>query len=218
MPDNNWIKQTVNIPNFEIDVKFYTGTSYFGGDQEFDQLIGKPEFGEFHLNPKPRKNTFTTTRRIHNHVEELIKYYESVIAFSRKYDKKLESYFFRISPFIKNIDTQEELIRLSWTDTFFGTQNFLDTLKLKQEGLLFWDEDQGWELKVENHNSKIYFQDSDPQSKKIHYEVNVDRDELVKQVEFVLPQTEIIIDKLIAHFGIDYWCKSISYQERKKLF
>ena len=100
------------------------------------------------------------------------------------------------------------LVRFSWYDSLNEIRRLFSE-STKEEGNIFSDIDQSWELVVESYDGKIFIKERDPDDNKIYCSININRQELIKQMGKLLADTETIVGKLTSRFDSDYWTKRI---------
>lgn len=211
MIETNWKNTTTNISNINITIAFLTNRQfYFGSDKNRKQLEKWEDFSEALYLPFQNPDLLITTENIKDNKEELIKYYENVVALSKKHGKKISPSYFWIRPLLRDKEDNKILTGFPWYDTMNEVKYLFSELQKEEEGTVFYDVDQGWELVIENKDGKIYLQESDPDYNEIHCSINFDRNSMIQQSVFVLHETQKIINKLVKHFGFDCWTKRSS--------
>lgn len=210
MTENDWTNGTTTISNFEINVAFLTNKEYFfGNENDHKQIADKTNFTEPLYIPFDDKKFLVTTNNAFENLDELIRYYQSVLTLAKKYGKKPSQYYFWIRPIIKNLETGQVLVGFPWYDTLIEIRRLFSELKKDKDGNIFFDADQSWQLIVDNINGQIFIKEFDPDDNEIYCQIKLNRQEMIKQIEELLPKTESIITNLTNHFGIDYWTKRI---------
>jgi hypothetical protein len=208
---SEWTKEAEEIPNFELNVAFLTQKEYyFGDDNNMEQIADKEHYREPLYIPFSDKNLLVTTHHVADNLQELINYYESVFRLNDKYEKELSnaSYFW-IRPIIKNLDNGNILASFPWYDTLQEIRYLCNGLINNEEGEIFYDRDQGWEIIVENDDGKLFIKESDPDYNETFCCIWVDRQEMIKQVKTTLEKIELIVNQLANYFGVNYWEKRI---------
>lgn len=206
---SDWIKEAEEVPHFEINVAFLTRQEfYFGDDNDMVQIADKEHYREPLYIPFLDKNILVTTNNIFEHLEELIKYYESVMRLNHKYEKELRNWsYFWIRPIIKNLHDDKILASFPWYDTLGEIRYLCNHLTNNEEGEIFYDRDQNWEVIVENYEGKLFIKESDPDYNETFCCISVDRQEMLTQMKTLLEKTELIIKQLAEHYGVNYWEK-----------
>jgi hypothetical protein len=206
---SDWLKEAVDVPHFEINVAFLTQQEfYFGDDNDMAQIADKEHYREPLYIPFSDKDILVTTHNIFEHLEELIKHYESVMKLNLKYEKELRySSYFWIRPIIKNLNEGNILASFPWYDTLEEIRYLCNHLKDIEEGEIFYDRDQSWEIIIENYEGKLFIKESDPDYNETFCCISIDRQEMLMQIKILLEKTELIIKRLTEYFGINYWEK-----------
>lgn len=209
MTQNSWIKQTEYIQNFEIVVYFLVQKDFYFGDSNNPQQIEDENFREALY--APLGSPSISASGIEINLDEMIKHYASVFAMAKKHNKKIEQYYFWLCPYIKNIDANELLSNFPWYENLENIKDLFKQLRNEKDGKSYSDSDQSWQLLIEKQGDKIHIKESDPdeEEEEIYCQINLDRNELLRQADVIEEKTELAIKKLVAHFGVDYWTKYI---------
>ncbi|MCU0390342.1 MAG: hypothetical protein MUE81_04430, partial [Thermoflexibacter sp.] len=117
--------------------------------------------------------------------------------------------YFWIRPIIKNLDNGNILASFPWYDTLQEIRYLCNGLINNEEGEIFYDRDQSWEIIVESYEGKLFIKESDPDYDETFCCIWVDRQEMMAQVKTVLEKTELIVSQLAKHFGVNHWEKRI---------
>lgn len=210
MTENDWTNGTLTISNFEINVAFLTNKEYFfGNENDPKQIADKINFSEPLYLPFSDKAILATTNNISDNLDEIIKYYQSVLALAKKHNKKPSQYYFWIRPIIRNLETGEILVSFPWYDTLNEIRRLFIDLKKENEGNIFFDADQGWELVIDYFKGQLFIKESDPDYDETYCKITIDRQKIIRQIDDILLKTEKIVSKLTNHFGTDYWTKRL---------
>lgn len=195
------------ISRFSLDIKFITyrrcSIEYSSDNPE------QMDHTEDLYIPFSNDQLVITTRNIYDHIDELIKYYESLFRIHANHEKVLEpeSNYLWIGLFIQSLDKEEVSFGFHMYHKFNELKRLFLDLKNEAEGILFVDKGVGTELTVANIDGKIVITeyDPDPDYTEIFTLMHLDRQDFLHQMENVLTDTETIIRKLTIHFGKDYW-------------
>jgi hypothetical protein len=200
---SGWIEQSKHIENFKIDIAFMASDEfYFGGDNDAKQI--EDEKYREKLYP-PFGGGLITAKMAYERFDELVKYYDNVATLARKYDKKLEQYYFWVRPFLREAKSGEALVCFLWQDTFDVSSKSLESLTKENEGEILFDADQGWEIVAEKRGDRLYIKESDPDENVIMSIIDIDRNEAVKQINETINYAKIVIEKLVKRYGFDLW-------------
>ena len=214
----DWMKDAVTIDNVEIDIGFniwpsvYYGPSGGSSAKEYEHLhepIYQPKITLI----KGHSIKRALSRHVIDFESELIKYYRDLIRLSQKHEKRLYKGTpeFHLCPyFYKPIDFPVDFYLF---DYFSDCEYLFKALLSEEEGEIFFDQDQSWEMHIYLHDGKLYFHQSDPDdATQPAMQIVVkkfDSSELLLR----LKQTQQIINILIREFGFDRWSRSI-YEKR----
>ena len=200
----DWKKSAILQNNVKVDIGFMVSESfYFGPDNGFTP----EQYEELRVplyQPKLKKSgSFILSSEIVGNEEELIKHYQDVVMKYKEYGKVIsKSTHFWNRPIIYN---SEFVISFSWHDKFGEGRNVLDNLTSTEDGEIYWDMDQGWELEMVAEEGLIYAREWDPDYEEIHCQVKFDRVEARQQATVLIPTVSTLIKKLSGAIGHDYW-------------
>ena len=140
------------------------------------------------------------------HEAELAAYYRQIVAIARRHGLKLSQvrqYFWLDLRF----DNEDAGVRLSfpWYDTFAAMDPVLQALAGTDEGLIYDDQDQGWEVKVWARNGTLYIRESDPDSDDSGIAVTLPREGLRDRIVALRARTQQLITALAKELGADVW-------------
>lgn len=210
MTKTDWTIGTTAVSNFEINVAFLTNREfYFGDDNSPEQIADRKNFTEPLDIPFADKDLLVTANNVNGNLDELIKYYQSVLTLAKKHSKIPSQYYFWIRPIIRNLETKEVLVGFPWYDTLDEIRRLFSELNNETKGNIFFDADQSWQLTIDNFNGQIFIKECDPVDDEPYCQISLDRQEVVRQLGELLSKTERIIASLTNHFKTDYWAKRL---------
>lgn len=205
MDELEWTKTAKPVDHASLDVGFVISDSfYYGADNDFTleewessrTKITQPKLSKF--------GDFVLSSDVGD-VGELLNYYRDVLILAKEHKKRIEnrSSYFWIRPLIYERD--EFAITFPWYDTYEETKRFLESVEEKEEGQVFWDRDQCWELTAHARDGRLYLREWDPDYEEEHVSVSVDFASLRSQIKPTKNRTESILTQLRAALGRDYW-------------
>ena len=201
---NDWKKFATLQSNVKVDIGFMANEKfYFGPDNGFTP----EEYEQMQVplyQPKLRRTgRLILFSDIVGNEEELIKHYVDVSKKYLEYKKDIsKSTYFWNRPVIFN---SEFIISFAWHDRFSEGKNVLDNLTSTEDGEVYWDVDQGWELEIEAKENLIYARERDPDCEEVYCQVKFERSDIRKQASALIPNVSELIEKLAGSFGHDYW-------------
>jgi hypothetical protein len=206
MNNPNWLEKTIPIDSISFDIGFRVESSFYYGP-EFNITQDQWESCREAIPTTGLiiRDGFSLSENVINDIDGLILYYDDVIRKTKKHSKdiKYQSSYFRIRPVILTESGQS--VSFPIHDHYNESIRLLDALEAGSEGVLYWDQDQCWELEIIAHLGRVYIRDSDPDSSTENLLVNFPADQLVKQISPTRNRLDQIMRRLRARFEIDYW-------------
>lgn len=214
-----YISKSEFIPDLKLDIAFVVRDDFYYGDEnDFTEeewktnreLLFKPVLpllGKLYL----------LSDNIEGNEQQVLDYYASVIAVSKRYNKKISagnSYFWmRPVVYKENVDT----INFPWYDTMAEALPFLNAIQAKDEGCVFSDMDQGWHLEVHHDKGNTCFIYGSLEESEPYWVVSSNRFNLSEMAKSVKQRIEKQIENLSQHFGCDYWTKRepVDYNDKE---
>jgi hypothetical protein len=136
---------------------------------------------------------------------ELLAYYQSVITVARARGKQLwvsDSEFW-LRPVVWG--GGRELASCAWRDTPGEAEVMLASLLSSKDGELFYDVDEGWELRVTGKGKDLLFLEGDPFEGRVHAYFRCDREAVAVQAQQAIANLSELIPWLSEQLGADYW-------------
>jgi hypothetical protein len=201
---DDWKQSAILQTNVKVDIGFMANEKfYFGPENGFTPEQYEEMQVPLYQPNLNRSGSFILFSDIVGNEEELIKHYLDVSKKYMIYKKDIsKSTHFWNRPVIFN---SEFVISFSWHDRFREGKNVLDNLTATEDGEVYWDADQGWELEIAAKDNLMYARERDPDSEEIHCQVKFDRTEIRKQAIQLMPSVSALIEKLAGAIGHDYW-------------
>ncbi|MDS1311976.1 hypothetical protein [Marinobacter xiaoshiensis] len=201
---DDWKKSAILQNSVKVDIGFMANENFYYGPengftpQQYEEMrvpLYQPKLN--------RSGSFILFSDIVGNEEELLKHYLDVSKKYIEYKKDIsKSTHFWNRPVIFNSDF---IISFPWHDKFREGKNVLDNLTTTEDGGVYWDADQGWELEIEAKENLIYARERDPDYEEVHCQVKFDRAEIREQAAALIPNVSALIEKLSGAIGHDYW-------------
>lgn len=204
-----WFSDTSHIPFLEAEVCFLINDAFYFGPDTFEDLTANFEKYSEALGPPgiPRMvpSLVRTTEAFGNEAE-LVGYYEQVVRLARKHNQPFNSIrqYFWLRFRLWNTE-EKTYLTFPWYDSFSEIDGFITALAAGNEGLVFHDGDQGWELEVYSHGGLLYFRQRDRDADEIQVKVSVSRENLLNQLGMLRERAIGIIGTLSDALGADVW-------------
>jgi len=203
-----WISRAKPVEAVRVDVGFLISESfYYGPELEFTQeqwqLLRKPLY-----QPKvERYGDYLLSSELSESAAELLWYYQDVLRLVARHRKPIgkKSQYFWMRPLI--FVRGEFAITFPWYDTWGEATPVLDALAGPGEGLLFHDQEQGWEFHAFAEGDRLFFRQGDSDSGEEHLAIATDRARLGGQIPAVRERVGRLVQELSTALGRDYWSR-----------
>ncbi len=206
---NKYLSQTEFIPDLKVDVGFIISDDFYYGDENEwtdeewktqRQLLDKPSqellYGRYAL-----------SESIEGNEGQLIRYYASVLKAIKDHNKsrKTGDSCFWLRPLVFKKDAND--ISFPWYDTFVESLSFLEVLVKNEDGWIFDDLDQGWQVAVYAEGDKFHFIQRVWESDEPVWLASGNRVALAAMAKDCMLRVKKQIEILTAQLGADYWTK-----------
>ncbi len=203
-----WLDKTETKQSVSLDVGFIIVPTFYIGNENSNVQLQDPNFRVRLYTPKINLlGDYALTKEVEKNLPEIKLYYRDVLKHIEDYKKAVainRSYFW-LRPLIFKID--DFAITFPWYDTVLESERFLTSVSNAIDEELFWDADQGWEIRVFGKDNKLYFWVRNPDDDEDYYLLNFDRQDFVAQATESQRRMKSIIDELTQEFGEDFWTK-----------
>lgn len=189
-----------------LDVGFVIHeTFYCGPDNDFSQEQWQRLREPLYQPIAERYDDFLLAADLKGSAAELIRYYQDVVRLATHHRKEIEqsSQYFWMRPLI--FFHGDDAITFPWYDTWEEAFPLMDALISPDEGLVFHDLEQGWEVHVFADRKQLFLRQGNFDSREEHIVAAVDRTILAGQVPTVRQRVGHLLDELTAALGRDYW-------------
>jgi hypothetical protein len=208
MDDSEWVARAKPVEGAVIEVGFLISDSfYFGPENGFS-----PEQWKSHREPlyQPaieRHNNRVLSSALSDTPAELLKHYADVIRARDKHKKRwaTQPAYFWMRPLIFAAGVFE--ISFTWYDTWEETKPLLDALERSEEGEIFSDLEQGWEVAIVASGGRLLIRQGDFDSGEEQECVSLDRASLTRQIPLLRDRCDRVLSELRRELGHDYWSR-----------
>jgi len=203
---NKYLSQTTFIPGLTVDVGFIISNDFYYGDENEwteeewktqRQLLDKPAL--------PLYGNYALSEAFEENETQLVQYYASVLKAIKEHDKirKAGDSCFWLRPVVyqKEVDA----ISFPWYDTFVEALSFLKALESNEEGWIFDDLDQGWQVAVYAEGDKFHFIQRNWEVDEPVWLASGNRTELAAMAKKCIIRVKKQIELLTAQLGADFW-------------
>jgi hypothetical protein len=136
---------------------------------------------------------------------ELLRYYESVIRTATGRGKALEPAAPEFWLRIVFLSGDQELASGAWHDVLEQALSVLDAVAAPSDGEIYYDIDQGWELRIIGEGARITVRQADPDSGETDACFWTDRDALAGQARTASRDLRAMVAWLTSQLGRNYW-------------
>lgn len=209
-----YISQTEFIPDLKVDVGFIIFNDFYYGDEnEWTEEEWKTQ-RQWLEKPSPLYGHYALSEAFEGNEIQLIRYYASVIKAIKDHNKirKAGDSCFWLRPLVFQPEVHD--ISFPWYDTLVEAFSFLDALAKNEEGWIFDDMDQGWQVAVYAEGDKFHFIQRVWESDEPVWLASGDRAALSAMAKQCIIRIKKQIALLTAEMGTDYWTKreKINYE------
>ncbi len=210
-----YLSQTEFIPDLKVDVGFIISDDfYYGPENDFTeeewktqrQLLEKPSLELY--------SKYALSEELEGNEIQLIKYYASILQATRDYNKprKAGDSCFWLRPVV--FQRTGKAITFSWYDTFVEALSLLEALAKNEEGWIFEDLEQGWQVAVYAEGDKFYFIQRVWESDETVWLASGDRVALSEMAKQCIIRVKKQIELLTSQIGTDFWTQreKVNYQ------
>jgi hypothetical protein len=205
----DWLGRARRVENPVLEVGFIVWDDlYYGPENGFSaeewNALREPLYRPA-LELLPRHVSYVLTSVLEPSVDELVRHYQDVLRLAEKHGREPSRSHFWLQPFIFSPGGLD--IPFEWHDTADDAERVFSSLQAPDEGLLFHDLDEGWEVEVFASGDRLFIRHSDFTTETELACVWCDRAALVSQVEPLRTRLNAILAKLRAALGADYWSR-----------
>ena len=204
--ERDWIKHTVAVDDFTIDVGYLIAKEfYFGDPNDWAEIDSGRNRISLYRPALTTPGNVVLVSAIDQTVDELIVYYNDVLANVRRHRKDIKQclHYFWIRPYIIYADNA---VCCPWYDRYHEVERFLSALRsIEGDGDIYWDRDQSWELSVVAEGDRVHIREWDPDDEVERVCIHCSLAKVWQKSEDMLTKTSSLMDQLKSVFGEDYW-------------
>ncbi len=206
MDSPDWIKDTTVSDSIVVEIGFLIADSFYTGPENgFTAEQWETEREPLYSPNLERYGDFILSGVIAEGVSELVAYYRDVLRLVDLHGKDVrqQGHYFWLRPLV----LQHGLFAMTfpWYDTMPEADSFLQQIKATDDGQIFWDMDQGWEMEAFALSEWLYLRERNPDDNEDHFLIKCSKEQLQSQVDPLLTQIGNILGKLRHDVGADYW-------------
>ncbi|ESA35852.1 hypothetical protein N836_10005 [Leptolyngbya sp. Heron Island J] len=206
MDSPDWINNTTVADNIVVEIGFLIASSFYTGpENDFTPEQWETAREPLYSPNVERYGDFILSGVVAEDVPELVAYYKDVLRLADLHGKDCDQqgHYFWMRPLV----LQRGLFAMTfpWYDTMSETDSFLQQIKATDDGQIFWDIDQGWEMEAFALGDWLYLRESNPDENEDHFLIKCNKKQLQSQLDPLLSQIGNILRKLRYEVGADYW-------------
>lgn len=205
---NKYLSQTEFIAHLKVDVGFLISDDFYYGDE--NEWTDEEWKTQRQLLEKPTQELYgryALSEAFEGKEEQLISYYASVLQAIKDHNKsrKAGDSCFWLRPIVYQQEVNE--ISFPWYDTFVEALSFLEALTKNEDGWIFDDMDQGWQVAVYAEGDKFHFIQRNWEVDEPVWLASGNRAALSSMAKQCIVRVKKQIELLTAALGADYWTK-----------
>ncbi|QQP96626.1 hypothetical protein [Lysobacter enzymogenes] len=208
MPTPDWLPHTQDLPSLQANLcflihdRFYYGPDHPADPNDLERLtvpLSAPRIPVAHA-------TVVTAAEALGHERELADYYRQIVRLAREHGRPFNSirHCFWLRLWLWNADRQTS-VSFPWYDSYSEIDRVLKALAETDSGEVFYDVEQGWDMKIHAQDGAVYFLESDPDDDDAQLAIRVPREPLVQQVRALRESAQALIARLTEELGADVW-------------
>ena len=204
--EKEWIKHTVAMDDFTVDVGFLiSGDFYYGAPNDWAELQSGRNRTSLHRPILTTPGNVVLVSSLGATIDDLATYYADVLANVQAHNKNIKQclHYFWIRPYII---FAENAVGCPWYDRYYEVERFLSALvTIEGDGEIYWDCDQGWELNVVAEGERVHIREWDPDDELVWTSIHCPSTNIKQQSRDILAKTNVVMEQLRSTFGEDYW-------------
>jgi hypothetical protein len=207
----DWFSDATPVESVEIDIFFLLTDNLYSGPGEHPDVT--PARSRNRLEPPGfiRKNPGAArTTEIVGHESSLAAYYQQVLAVAGKNGLRMNeiTHLFWLRLSIWSPDAQVA-VSFPWYDTYAEMTPLFDQLNSGDEGEVYSDVDQSWEIEMHAFGTELLVRERDPETEEDYYAIRLPKPKLLTQIAALRDRTEALISRLSQEVGVDPWTRRL---------
>lgn len=206
----SWFANAKRISGLDAEVCFLLQSEFYFGPDRF------PEDRERFITPlTPPSMPLAVSSMVRSsealsNEASLVAYYEQVIRLAREHRLPFNSYRHHFWLRLWFWNTAEQVhVSFPWYDSYGEIHRVLDSLIVRESGLVYDDEDQGWGIEIHALDGLIFIRAGDPDDEEASTMLCVPRDALVDRVAQLQKRSRAVIASLSNALGADVWTEYV---------
>lgn len=204
---DSWIKDCELLDFINVDICFCINEDFYYGPHDVESIAARAQTTPLPSVTNKAAATFNyRSLKAQDNSEKLLAYYREVLRLANNYGRKkaeighyfwLKLYFWR--------PEKEVTMNFPWYDTLEDMAPVLEKIASDEEGLLFHDVDEGWEIEIVARDGFIYAREGDFENGEYSILHKIPRERLAIDCHEALVRARALIEWLSDCVGEDYW-------------
>lgn len=210
-----WMREARSITAMEAEIVFLLKEDFYFGPDSFPEVKERAMVEPL---PSPRIEreipSVVSTIEVLGHELELADYYREVIRLAKKHEKpfqKIEHYFW-VRFWLWN-SAENLSVAFPWYDTVSEVDRFFQGIESDEEGELFWDADQGWQIDCHRIGDELFIRSSDPDTNTTIDVISIPRQLMLDRILQLRQRTNRIVKALSDNVGRDLWSRRVDWPD-----
>jgi hypothetical protein len=200
--DRSWIARSTVTANAYADVEFYLSAEFYPDPNDLDdtKVIALP----LPVGAGVEQGGLSS-KDILDNPRELVDHYKSVLSLAREHGHSYNQFDHHMSLGLW-FGWPDGAISF-WYNTLDVMEPLFDWLKNAADGEMWSDVEQGWEMIAIRSGSRIHFRQGGFDQGGEYANVALPRDDLLASIADLRQRMSVIIARLTAEVGEDYWTR-----------
>lgn len=207
---DDWIKDCEDLDFINVDVHFCINEDFYYGPSDVISIAERKQTTPLPSVTNKAAETFDLrSQKAEKFPDKLLEYYEEVLRLAKNYGKKpleISQYFWlKLSFWRPDLGIY---MNFPWYDSLDEITPLLEKIASVEDGVLWHDVDQGWEVEIIAADGFIYCREGDPEENEYNILHKIPRRPLALECEEVLDRSRALVNWLADSVGEDYWTKT----------
>jgi len=207
---NEWTKDCELLDFINVDVCFCINEDFYYGPLDVTSIAERKQTSPLPSVTNKAAATFNyRSLKAEDFPEKLLDYYREVLRLAKNYGKKdLEiTHYFWLKLYFWRPDLGISM-EFPWYDCLDQMAPVLEKIASDEEGHLYHDEDQDWDIDIVAKDGFIYIREGNLLDGEINILHKIPRGPLANDCAAALSRARNLIDWLSNELDNDYWTKS----------
>jgi len=201
--DRSWIAQSVVAQNANAEITFVLYSMFHRDPNSLDEanVIGLPVPGAISSEP-----IALSSKEALNNMQGLVDHYRAVLQLARQHGRSYNEFSHHMKLQLQFL-WSDGVLGFSWRDTLDSMESLFNWLRDSADGDIWSDVEQGWEMIIVRVGSSFHFREGGFDQGGEYVNIALPREELLDSISGLRKRIHIIIGRLTADLGEDYWSR-----------